>query len=127
MILSRRNLMRLNVLLGVAVIGMVFMLGSSMGARGAAQDPWGASPVGSGGLAAMTIAAQRAVAVTPSNTTDLALVARAIYSHDGGNVACRFADATSAVFLFAAGEIKPIRCARILSTGTDSTAITALY
>lgn len=127
MLLSRRNLMRLNLLLGAAVVALVFMLGTSMGARGAASDPWNATPIGAGGIPSMTISAQRAVAVTPDNSTDLALVTRAVYSHDGGNVACRFADATSAVFLFAAGEIKPLRCARVLVTGTDATEITALY
>lgn len=96
-------------------------------ALAAATDPWGTVPVGSGGVNGLTVPGQDAVAVTPSATVDLARVPRAIYSHDGGNIACRFATGNSMIFLFAAGEIKPLRCARVLVSGTDSTVIGALY
>ena len=70
----------------------------------------------------------RAVAVTPSDSTDLASVTRAIYVGNGGNVSVIMADSEAAV-LFAnvpTGTTLPIRVSRIRSTGTVATGIVAL-
>jgi hypothetical protein len=113
----------------VLAASAAFLGGAYIGAQDAAAaavDPWGPVPVG-GSVDSMTISAQQFAAVTPNNGVDLALVTRAIYSHDGGNIACTGRNGVSAIFLFAAGEMKPLRCWRVLVTGTDSTEITAIY
>lgn len=75
----------------------------------------------------------RAVAVTPSDTTDLAEVTRALNVHKGTggsttDLAVIMAGDSSAITLtFAVGTTIPIRVRRVLATGTDATRIVALY
>lgn len=93
----------------------------------AAADRWAGAPV-DGTVGGMVVPAQTFAAITPHNTTDIATgVPRAIYSHDGGDVACVDRLGTEMVVLFAAGEIKPLRCVRVNATATNSTVIYALY
>jgi hypothetical protein len=87
-----------------------------------------------------TVAAHNAVAVTPSDTTHFPST-RAIYVGVTGNISVIMtdidlsatADATAAqaadvIFLnVSAGTVLPIQVNRILSTGTTSTNILALY
>ena len=70
-----------------------------------------------------------AVAVTPSDSTDLATTCRAIYIGGGGNVSVDLADTGTAQVLSAldAGKIYRVRAARIRSTGTTATNIVALW
>jgi len=70
----------------------------------------------------------RAVAVTPSDATDLVNVTRAIYVGDGGNVSVIMADSESPVLFTSVptGTTLPIRVSRIRSTGTTALAIVAL-
>jgi len=72
--------------------------------------------------------ATQAFAITPSDSTDLAQVTRAIYTGTGGDITCILADDTSSVtFQFVpAGAILPLRVKRILSTGTTSSGMIGL-
>jgi hypothetical protein len=75
----------------------------------------------------------RAVAVTPSDTTDLVEVSRAINVHRTGGqnhttVKCILSGDTVAVSLIVPiGDIVPIRVSRVYATGTDATTVVALY
>lgn len=71
-------------------------------------------------------------AVTPSDTVDLAELPRAIYASKGSTSHCDVSvilagDDTPVTFVLARGEIAPIRVKRVMATGTDATAIVALY
>jgi hypothetical protein len=92
-----------------------------------AADKWGTVAV-EGTLQGLSVPSSLWVAVTPSNTVAIASgVPRAIYSHDGGDIACVDKNGTALPFLFAAGEIKPLRCVRVNVTSTTSATIYALY
>lgn len=75
----------------------------------------------------------RGVAITPSDSTDLAEIPRAINVHKGtgGTVTAikvtLSADSAPVTLNFAVGAVIPIRPIRIWATGTDATAIVALY
>lgn len=72
--------------------------------------------------------ARKAVAVTPSDSTDLGPV-RALYVGGSGNVAVMLEQNTAAVTLVAvpAGTILPVRANKVMSTNTSATNIVALY
>lgn len=72
--------------------------------------------------------AEYAVAVTPSDGSDLAQATRALYIGVAGNVAVNMPDGGSVTFVgLTAGQILPIRAKRVLATGTTATSIVALY
>lgn len=72
--------------------------------------------------------AEYAVAVTPSNTTDLTNVTRALYIGGDGDVTVDMPDGSTVLFAnAAAGTILPIRVKRVRSTGTAATGIVALF
>jgi hypothetical protein len=73
--------------------------------------------------------ARYTVAVTPSDTTDLPDVPKALYVGGGGDIALMAAaDNTACIFKAAqAGSILPIRVRRVLVTGTSATSLIALY
>ena len=77
----------------------------------------------------LTSPADNAVAVTPSNSTDLTYATRAIYVGGAGNVVVTMVGGGSNVTFTGvqAGSILPIRVTRVLSTGTTATSIVALY
>lgn len=79
--------------------------------------------------AALTGPGGGAVAVTPSDTVDLAGgVSRGVYVGVTGNAKIRLPDDTEVTFTgLAAGVIHPIRCKRVWSTGTTATSILAIY
>jgi len=67
-------------------------------------------------------------AVTPSDSTDLTTLARAIYVGGAGNVAAVQHDGTAVTFTgVPAGTVLPIAVRRINSTNTTATAIVALH
>ena len=75
-----------------------------------------------------TAPAEGAVAVTPSDSTDLTYMARALYIGGAGNVNVDVADGTTVVFAgLAAGTILPVRVKRVRATSTTATNIVALY
>ena len=74
--------------------------------------------------------ATNAVAVTPSDSTDLGFVTRAVYVGDGGakHMAVIMQDSGTVTFEnIPTGSFLPIRCTRIKSTGTTASKIIALW
>lgn len=60
------------------------------------------------------------IEITPDDDNDLAFKPVAVSVGDtAGTVVCRGKSGNDVAFYFAAGEVKPIRPVRILSTGTD--------
>lgn len=85
-------------------------------------DPWRDM---SGGI---TGPVTRAVAVTPSDATPLAVVARALYVGGAGNVSLVMTDASVVTLTgLAIGVWHPIRFTQVRATGTTSTGILAGY
>lgn len=65
--------------------------------------------------------------VTPSDSTNLTEVARALYVGGAGNVALVTPEGTTATFSNVnAGTILPVRVVRVNSTSTTATSIVAL-
>jgi hypothetical protein len=72
--------------------------------------------------------ASNAVAVTPSDGTDLTYTSRALFVGGAGNVAVIMAGGQTVTFTgVTAGALLPIRVSRVLSTGTTATTITAVW
>lgn len=71
--------------------------------------------------------AQNAYAVTPSDSTDLAAPARALYVGGSGNVKINDSGNGAVTFVgVAAGSILPVMARRVYATGTTATNIVAL-
>ena len=70
--------------------------------------------------------ALRIFEVTPSDTTDLAEVSRALNVGASGTVRVTTVEGTTATIQIAAGIAFPIRAARIWATGTTAVNIVAL-
>lgn len=67
-------------------------------------------------------------AVTPSNTSDLPHVSRAIYIGASGDIAVELVSGASVTFKSVpAGAMMPLRARKILSTGTTGSEIVALW
>ena len=84
----------------------------------ASRDPAPAAP------------ARRAEAVTPSDTTDLTVVAKALYVGGAGDVRVVPAAAPGgAAVTFANHPVGylPIQCSRVLQTGTTAQSLVALF
>lgn len=74
-----------------------------------------------------TVSAIGTVAVTPSDSTVLALT-RGLYVGGAGAVAVRMANGTTGTFsAVSAGTLLPFQVDKVLSTGTTATLIQALY
>jgi hypothetical protein len=73
--------------------------------------------------------AQSALAVTPSDTDDLASICRGLWVGTGGDVKVLVGDDATAVTFanVADGTLIPIRTRRVYSTGTTASDIVALY
>ncbi|WP_036286427.1 hypothetical protein [Methylosinus sp. PW1] len=67
--------------------------------------------------------ATRHFAVTPSDSTDLAVKPRAIFCKVAGDVAIRDEGGTDITYTLTQGQILPFRGVRILSTGTTATVV----
>ena len=78
---------------------------------------------------AVSSQARRLIAVTPSDSTDLADVAKAVYVGTGGDVSIIAAGDTTAVVLknLLSGSLIPVRAKRVMATGTTATNLVALY
>lgn len=70
--------------------------------------------------------AARVQAVVPSDTSDLALVSRALNVAQSGSVQVTTVGGTTAQVYIAAGIPFPIRTVRVWATGTTATGIVAL-
>lgn len=71
--------------------------------------------------------AEHAASVTPSDDTDLASAARALYVGTGGDVKLSTIHGESVTFSNVPVGILPIRATRVYSTGTTATDIVALW
>lgn len=70
----------------------------------------------------------RAAAVTPSDTTMLTTVARALYVGTGGDVVILGTDGVAVTFKnVATGAILPVVAARVNSTSTTASNVVALF
>jgi hypothetical protein len=79
------------------------------------------------GASSMSFPAEHAEAVTPSDSTDLLIVSRALFVGGAGNIAVVMASGAAVTFTgVLAGSILPIRVARVKSTSTTATNITSL-
>ena len=74
----------------------------------------------------LTAPADRAVAITPNDSTDLADVPRAIYVGGAGNIVATINGGDVTFNGAQAGTILPIRPTRIKATGTTATGLVAL-
>jgi hypothetical protein len=78
----------------------------------------------SGGL---TASAHSAAVVTPSDSTDLAVMTRAIHVGTAGDVKVNMMKGMTVVLTNLSVGWHPIRVSRIYSTGTTATQITAFW
>jgi len=79
-------------------------------------------------FAGLSSPARDAVAVTPSDTVNLVLTARALYVAVAGDIKLRTFKNSDVVFIAVpAGSIVPCFCRRVFATGTTATGIVALY
>jgi len=75
-----------------------------------------------------TAPANSFVAVTPHDTTNLTVPARALYVGGAGNLVAINGSGTAVTFTgLLAGTILPIRTTRVNATNTTASAIVALY
>jgi hypothetical protein len=71
--------------------------------------------------------ARKSVAVTPSDSTDIASVVRGLYVGTTGNVVVVNLDDTTCTFTSVpSGTILPVQCKRVNSTSTTASSIVAL-
>jgi len=80
------------------------------------------------GLEALSMPATKAIAITPSDSVDLAFATRAIYVGGNGNLRVDMQDGGAAVTFvgLVAGQVLPLRVSRIYATGTTATNLVGL-
>lgn len=79
------------------------------------------------GASSMSYPAEHAEAVTPSDSTDLLIVSRALYVGSGGNIAVVMASGAAVTFTgVLTGAILPVRVSRVKSTATTATSIVSI-
>jgi len=79
-----------------------------------------------GGESALDWPATKADAVTPSDSTDLTYIPRALYIGGEGNLKVDMAGGGTVTFASVPVGVFPIRVTRVYSTGTAATNIIAL-
>jgi hypothetical protein len=62
-------------------------------------------------------------AITPSDTTDLAITPRSLYCNAAGDAVVRDEAGTDITYALTQGQILPFRGVRILETGTTATLV----
>lgn len=86
------------------------------------SDAWAGTSTGISGPA------RNAAAVTPSDSTDLPVFARALTATGAGTVSVDFVGSGSSISLqLEAGAFLPVCVKRVRSTGTTATGIVALW
>lgn len=76
----------------------------------------------------LTAPARDAAAVVPNDAADLAVLPRALYIGQAGDVSARLAGGQSVVFrALQAGSLLPVRVAGVNATGTTASDILALW
>lgn len=71
--------------------------------------------------------ADRFAAIIPNDGADVAEMPRALFIGGGGNLVVQGRDGVSATFIVGAGQILPIRAARVMATGTTASDIVGLF
>lgn len=72
--------------------------------------------------------ARSLVAVSPSDSADLSFVTKALWIGVGGNVQVIDMGGTTTILVGCqAGQIIPVRVARVMATNTTATSIVAMY
>jgi hypothetical protein len=75
----------------------------------------------------MSYPAEHAEAVTPSDSTDLLIVSRALWIGGAGNISVVMSSGVTVTFSgILAGSMLPIRVSRVRSTSTTATNIVAI-
>lgn len=67
--------------------------------------------------------ASRHFAITPSNTTDLAIKPRSLYCSAAGDAVIRDEGGVDITYPLSEGQVLPFRGVRILATGTTATLV----
>lgn len=67
--------------------------------------------------------ADRHFSITPSDSTVLDPIPRALRVLTAGNLALADADGTAITYVVSAGDIIPFRATKVLSTGTTATVV----
>ncbi len=76
----------------------------------------------------LTAPARDAAPVSPDDAADLAVLPRALFVGQAGDVSARLAGGQSVVFRnVQAGSVLPVRAARVNATGTTAADILALW
>jgi hypothetical protein len=65
--------------------------------------------------------------ITPNDTVDLLEYTRAIRANTAGTIAILGVDGNTVTCNFLAGETRPLRARRIMSTNTTATGIEGMY
>lgn len=73
-----------------------------------------------------TVAAHGAVAITPSDSTEIP-VTRSLYVGGTGNINVTMADGQTLIFSSVPVGILPIQVTKVLSTSTTASSLIALY
>lgn len=76
----------------------------------------------------LTAPAREADIITPHDTTDLAVLPRAIYVGQSGDISVRFSGGQTVLFVNAqAGSFLPVRASGVNATGTTAANLIALW
>lgn len=76
----------------------------------------------------LTAPAREAVTITPNDAIDLAVMPRAIYVGQSGDISVRFSGGQVVLFANAqAGSFLPVRAIGVNATGTTATGLVALW
>lgn len=76
----------------------------------------------------LTSPPEHAVAITPADDADLAVVTRALYVGSGGDVSVRMFDSSVVTLVgVPSGTMLPLRVDRVLATGTTAGAILGFW
>lgn len=76
----------------------------------------------------LTSPGRNAAAVTPNDSADLSVTARALYIGGAGNVSLVTANGDTVTFVgLAAGSVLPVTAARVRLTDTTATSIVAIW
>ncbi|HQY43007.1 MAG TPA: hypothetical protein PK450_02420 [Paracoccaceae bacterium] len=76
----------------------------------------------------LTAPAREAATITPNDAIDLAVMPRAIYVGQSGDISVRFSGGQAVLFANAqAGSFLPVRAIGVNATGTTATGLVALW
>jgi len=71
--------------------------------------------------------ARGAIAITPSDSTDLSVIVRGLFIGGTGNLTVNMSGGSVTFYNVQQGTVLPIRVTRVFATGTTATNILGLY